>query len=175
MASLALVTAFSLPACQRTTKEEKALRAELRQALHEHSYKKAGELARRLLKLDPQDNGIWDRLVQAEFGERDLACVKQSLDEWQRAVKKPSSNLEEYRGDLAAEQREPSLAVQSWSKVLAVDSKNLRVLEKVARLEKSQRHWAEENSAWTVYIAAQDNALARINRALCARRLHRWK
>ncbi|HXM33314.1 MAG TPA: hypothetical protein VN921_06650 [Chthoniobacterales bacterium] len=174
LASLALVTAFSLPACQRTTKEEKALRAELRQALHEHSYKKAGELARRLLKLDPQDNGIWDRLVQAEFGERDLAGVKQSLDEWQRAVKKPSSNLEEYRGDLAAEQREPSLAVQSWSKVLAVDLKNLRVLEKVARLEKSQRHWAEENSAWTTYIAAQDNALARINRALCAHRLHRW-
>ncbi|MEY2496671.1 MAG: hypothetical protein QOD12_227 [Verrucomicrobiota bacterium] len=174
MAALAIVTAFSLTGCHRASKEEKALRAELRQALHEHSYDKAGELARRLLKLEPQDNGTWDRLIQAEFGKRDLASAKQTLDEWQRVVKKPSSNLDEYRGDLAAEQQEPSLAVQSWSKVLAVDSKNLRVLEKIARLEKSQRHWAEENNAWTAYLAAQDNALARINRALCGRRLHRW-
>jgi tetratricopeptide (TPR) repeat protein len=174
MVLVALVIACSLPACHRTTKEEKALRAELREALHEHSYEKAAGVARRLLKLTPQDNGTWDRLVQAEFGRRDLTIVKQTLDEWQRVVKKPSSNLEEYRGDLAAAQREPSMAVQSWSKVLAVDSKNTRVLEKIARLEKSQQHWMEENSAWTAHIAVQDNALARINRALCARRLHRW-
>ena len=173
-AVLVLVSLFSFPACHRTAKEEKSLRAELRQALHEHSYEKAGELARRLLKLTPQDNGTWDRLVQAEFGKRDFAIVKQTLDEWPRVVKNPSSNLDEYRGDLAAEQREPSLALQSWSKVIAVDPKNLRVLEKIARLEKSQQHWAEENSAWTAHLAVQDNALARISRALCARRLHRW-
>lgn len=174
MVSVALMVVCSLSACHRASKEEKALRADLRQALHERSYEKAAELARRLLKLEPQDNGTWDRLVQAEFGKRDLVIVKQTLDEWQRVVKKPSSNLEEYRGDLAVEHREPSLAVQSWSKVLAVDSKNLRVLEKVARIEKSQQHWAEENSAWTAHLAVQDNAMARINRALCARRLHRW-
>src|SRR5437588_1859161 len=174
IASVVIFAAFSLAACHRTAKEEKALRADLRQALHEHSYDKAADLARRILKLQPKDNGTWDRLVQAEFGKRDLATVKQTLDEWKRAVKKPSPNLEEYRGDLAAEQREPSLAVQSWSKVLAADSKNLRVLEKIARLEKSQQHWAEENSAWTAHLAVQDSAMARINRALCARHLHRW-
>jgi len=174
VALVAIATVFFLPACHRTTKEEKSLRADLRQALHEHSYDKAADLAHRILELQPQDNGTWDRLVQAEFGKRDLATVKQTLDEWQRAVKKPSPNLEEYRGDLAAEQREPSLAVQSWSKVLAADSKNLRVLEKIARLEKSQQHWAEENSAWTAHLAVQDSAMARINRALCARHLHRW-
>jgi tetratricopeptide (TPR) repeat protein len=174
MASLASLALLSLPACHRTTKEEKTLRAELRQALHEHSYEKADDLARRLLKLAPQDNGTWDRLVQAEFGKRDLAGVKQTLDEWQRLVKKPSPNLDEYRGDLAAEQQEPSLAVQSWSKVIVADSKNIRVLEKIARLEKAQRHWTEENTAWTAYLAVQDNALARIGRASCGRRLHRW-
>src|SRR6266436_1760477 len=136
MVPVAIATVLLLPACHRTAKEEKALRADLRQALHEHSYDKAADLARRILKLQPQDNGTWDRLAQAEFGKRDLAAVKQTLDEWRRVVKKPSPNLEEYRGDLAAEQREPSLAVQSWSKALAADSKNLRVLEKIARLEK---------------------------------------
>src|SRR5205814_8226786 len=39
---------------------------------------------------------------------------------------------------------------------------------------KSQQHWAEENSAWTAHLAVLDNAMARISRALCARRLHRW-
>jgi tetratricopeptide (TPR) repeat protein len=167
---------LSLPACQRAaSREEKALRAELRQALHEHAYEKAAELARRHLKLKPQDNGTWDRLVQAQFGLRDFAGAKQSLDEWRRAVPKPSLSLEEYAGDLAALQKEFPSAIQSWARVMVADPKNVRILEKVARLEKTQQHWAEENDAWTAHIAVQDNAIARINRALCRRRLHRWQ
>jgi tetratricopeptide (TPR) repeat protein len=175
--ALLIVTAlFGLPACQRAaSREEKALRAELRQALHEHAYEKAVELARRHLKLKPQDNGTWDRLVQAQFGVRDFTGAKQSLDEWRRAVPKPSLNLEEYAGDLAALQKESALAIQSWAKVIAVEQKNVRILEKIARLEKTQQHWAQENDAWTAHIAVQDNAIARINRALCRRRLHRWQ
>lgn len=175
LALLALVS-LSLPACHRAaSKEEKALRAELRQALHEHAYEKAAELARRHLKLRPQDNGTWDRLVQAQFGMRDFAGAKQSLEEWRRAVPKPSLSLEEYAGDLAALQKDFPLAIQSWAKVIAAEPKNIRVLEKIARLEKTQQHWAEENEAWTAHIAVQENAIARINRALCRRRLHRWQ
>lgn len=174
-ATLVILALFGLPACHRTaSKEEKALRAELRQALHEHAYEKAVELARRHLKLKPQDNGTWDRLVQAQFGLRDFAGAKQSLDEWRRAVPKPSLSLEEYAGDLATLQKDFPLAVQSWAKVIAAEPKNIRVLEKIARLEKTQQHWAQENDAWTAHIAVQDNAIARINRALCRRRLHRW-
>ncbi|PZR70766.1 MAG: hypothetical protein DLM73_17160 [Chthoniobacterales bacterium] len=167
--------AIALPACNRATKEQKALRAELRQALQEHSYAKAADLARRVLKLKPQDEGTWDRLVQAQFGLRDLAGAKQSLEEWRRAIKKPSPNLEEYAGDLAVVQHEPTAALQAWTKVLGIDPKNIRVLEKVARLEHAQRHWPEENDAWTASIKVQDGATARINRALCRRRLHRWQ
>jgi tetratricopeptide (TPR) repeat protein len=174
VALLSLMT-LSLPACQRAaSREEKALRAELRQALHERAYGKAAELARRHLKLKPQDNGTWDRLVQAQFGLRDFTGAKQSLDEWRRAVPKPSLSLEEYAGDLAELQKEFPIAIQSWAKVIAVEPKNVRILEKIARLEKTQQHWAEENDAWTAHIAVQDNAIARINRALCRRRLHRW-
>jgi tetratricopeptide (TPR) repeat protein len=49
------------------------------------------------------------------------------------------------------------------------------VLEKIARLEKTQQHWTEENAAWSAHIELQDNATARVNRALCRRRLHRWQ
>ncbi len=170
------VVMLTVSGCDRAaSREQKALRAELHEALREHSYSKAAELARRILKLNPQDNGSWDRLVQAQFGLRDAAGVKQALDEWRRTVSKPSANLDAYTGDLAFEQHDPAGAVQAWTKVLGAEPKNTRVLEKVARAEKSQQHWAEENAAWTTYIAMQDSATARVNRALCRRRLHRWQ
>lgn len=177
MAALLLLTAvWALPACNRAaSREEKALRAELRETLRERSYEKAAALAQRLLKLKPQDEGTRDRLVQAQFGLRDFAAVKQSLEEWRRTIKKPSPNLEEYTGDVALEEHELSAAVQAWSKVLAADPKNIRVLEKIARAEQAQRHWPEENAAWTSLINAKEDATARINRALCRRRLHRWQ
>ena len=175
-AAFIILALLCLPACDRAaSREEKALQAELRQALHENAYDKAAELARRHLKSKPQDNGSWDRLVQAQFGQRDFAGVKQTLDEWRRTVKDPPPKVDEYTGDVAAEQQEPAVAVESWTKVLAVDRRNTRVLEKVAGLEKLQKHWPEENAAWTTHIAVQDSAVARINRALCRRRLHRWQ
>jgi tetratricopeptide (TPR) repeat protein len=174
--ALIITSLFAFSACNRAaSKEEKALRAELRQALHEHAYEKASELARRHLQLRPQDNGSWDRLVRAQFGLRDAAGVKQALEDWRRNVSKPSSNLEEYTGDLAIEQHDPTGAVQAWTKVLGAEPKNTRVLEKVARAEKIQQHWSEENAAWTTHIEVRDSAMARVNRALCRRRLHRWQ
>jgi tetratricopeptide (TPR) repeat protein len=175
-AAFAIISLVGLPACNRAaSREEKALRAELRQALHDQAYEKAVELARRHLKLRPQDNGTWDRLVRAQFALRDFAGVKQSLDEWRRAVPYPYLTVDEYAGDLAAEQKELSAAVDAWTKVIAVEPNNTGVLEKIARAEKTQKRWAHENEAWTAHIAVQDNAIARINRALCRRRLHRWQ
>lgn len=173
---LCATTLLTLSACDRAaSREQKALRTQLRDALHEKSYEKAAELARRLLKLKPEDEGNWDRLIQAQFGLRDLTAVKQTLEEWGRAVIKPSPKLDEYTGDHAAKVKEPARAVEAWTRLLRVDPKNTRVLEKLARLEKKQQHWAEENGAWTAQIEVQDNAIARINRALCRRRLHRWQ
>ena len=170
------VALSALTGCNRAaSRDEKALRAELQQALHDQAYEKATELARRHLKLKPQDNGTWDRLVRAQFGMRDFAGVKQSLEDWRRAVSKPSINLEKYTGELAAEQKEWPLAVEAWTKVINVEPKNTVVLEKIARAENVQKRWAQEDEAWTAHIAVQDNAIARINRALSRRRLHRWQ
>ena len=110
------VAMLTVSGCHRAaSKERKALRADLREALHEHSYGKAAELAERLLKLNRLDNGSWDRLVQAQFGLRDLAGVQQTLEEWRRTVSKSSPKLDEYTGDLAFEQHAPAGAVQALS------------------------------------------------------------
>jgi tetratricopeptide (TPR) repeat protein len=174
-AACLLAALFGLTGCNRAaSREEKALRAELRQALNDQAYEKAVALARRHLKVKPQDNGTWDRLVRAQFGMRDFAGVKQSLEEWRRAVPKPSLTLDQYTGDLAAEQKEWAFAVEAWTKAIAADPKNIGLLEKIARAEKLQKRWAQENDTWTAHINVQDNAVARINRGLCRRRLHRW-
>jgi tetratricopeptide (TPR) repeat protein len=175
-ASVAIVAAlFALPACHRaTSKEEKALRAELRKAIEEQNYTGAVELARRHLKLKPQDNGTWDRLVRAQFGLRDLPAVSQSLDDWRNTVAEPSLNLDEYAGDYAAAKSDDAWAVAAWKKVADADPKNVRIWEKIARLEKRKQFWTKEETAWTALINTQENAVARINRALCRRRLHRW-
>jgi tetratricopeptide (TPR) repeat protein len=172
---LALAAMVALPACHRPgSKEEKSLRAELGKALNEQSYDRAVELARRHLKLRPQDNGTWDRLVRAQFGLRDLGGVKQSLDDWRKTVRQPTSKLDEYTGDLAAEQKNDAAAIDAWRKAIGTDQKNVQLWEKIARLEKRQHFWMKEDVAWTALLAVQENAVARINRALCRRRMHRW-
>lgn len=169
----ALVVAVTA-GCDHRSKEEKALRVELREALRAQSYEKAVELSRRVLRTSPHDEGIWDRLVTSQFALRDLVGVKTTLRDWRIAATKPSARLSEYTGDLAVEENDAPRALESWSKILAIDPKNLRVQEKVARLEHSQKHWKEENAAWTAAIRVRDNQTARINRALCARHLHHW-
>ena len=102
--TLVIATLLAFSGCDRaSSREQKALRIALNEALREQSYGKAAELSRRLVKLNPQDNGSWDRLVQAQFGLRDIAGAKQTLEEWRRTVTKPSPKLEEYTGDLAVE------------------------------------------------------------------------
>ena len=77
-------------------------------------------------------------------------------------MSKSSPKLDEYTGDLAFAQQDPAGAVQAWTKVLGVEPKNTRVLEKVARAERIQQHWTEENTAWTTYLEVQDSSKARI-------------
>ena len=170
-----MLAALAFAGCgRRANKEEKGLRAELQKAIDQQAYEHAVALARRHLKLRPQDNGTWDRLIRAQFGLNDLAAVSQTLDDWRNTVAEPSLKLDEYAGDYAAAKKDDSWAVAAWKQVTAADPKNIAVWEKIARLEKRQHFWAKEEAAWTALLAAQESAVARINRALCRRRLHRW-
>ena len=172
---LGLILILTTGCTRKIAQEKKQLRVELGEALQKQSYDRAAKLAQQLLKLNQQDNGSWDRLVRAQFGLRDLTGVKQTLEQWRRAVSKASTKLDEYTGDLALEEHDPAGAIQAWTKVLGVEPKNTRLLEKVARAERIQRHWSQEDAAWTTYIKVQDSAMARVHRALCRRRLHRWQ
>ena len=166
---------LALPACHHAgSKEEKALRAQLQKAIDEQAYERAVELARRHLKLRPRDNGTWDRLVRAQFALQDLAAVSQSLDDWRNAVPQAPLKLDEYAGDYAAAKQDDAWAVAAWKRAAEADPKNVRIWEKIARLEKRHHFWTKEDAAWTAVLELRENAVARVNRALCRRRLHRW-
>nr|MBA3609442.1 hypothetical protein [Chthoniobacterales bacterium] len=99
---LVLVLVLGPTACRRSiTEEEKGARAEVRTALQERAFERAVPLARRVLKFAPKDNGAWARLAQAQFGLRDLAGLRRTLEDWRTAVRKTSAKYDEYRGDLA--------------------------------------------------------------------------
>lgn len=163
------------PACtSKKTQEERALRAELRQALRERAYAKALPLAHTVVGFAPRENGSWERLVRAQLGTGDLEGAKQSLEEWRGTVTKRSPKWDEMTGDLAIRQRDSSLALEAWSKALAARPKRARILRKIARTHRAAQRWKEEDAALTRLIELGDNGAERMQRALCRRRLHRW-
>ncbi len=170
-----VLTLAALDACRRgPSAEEKALRAELRKALRERSYEKAATLAQQLVGSSPQDNGAWERLARAQLGKGDTAEAKQTLAQWQAVVRKPGPKFHELTGDVAIRENDHPAALLAWSRALAARPRNVRVLNKVARAHRLQEQWQEEDAMLTLMLEIKDDAGARMARALCRRRQHRW-
>lgn len=173
---LVLVLVLGPTACRRSiTEEEKGARAEVRTALQERAFERAVPLARRVLKFAPKDNGAWARLAQAQFGLRDLAGLRRTLEDWRAAVRKTSAKYDEYRGDLAWAENRPAEALAAWTRAVRPKDRRPRVFIKIARLEQANGRWAEAAAAWTRGMKGRENAKALLNRALCYRHLHSWE
>jgi tetratricopeptide (TPR) repeat protein len=163
------------PGCRRSlSPEEKATRAELRQALREHSYEKAEKLARQVVAQRPRENGAWERLVRAQLGTNDLEAARESLLLWRKAVRRLSPKHDELTGDLAAKEDDHAAAAQAWSRSLTADSSNTRVMHKLARAYRRLNRPADEDAVLTKLLEREDDGAVRMERALCRRRLHRW-
>jgi tetratricopeptide (TPR) repeat protein len=109
------------------------------------------------------------------LGAQDLRALPQTLDEWSRAVKKPSAKYDEYRGDLALAEGREADALAAWRKAVAHGRGKPRVSIKIARLEQANGHWAEAAADWTRGLQDKPGASALINRAICYRHLHNWE
>jgi tetratricopeptide (TPR) repeat protein len=159
---------------RRISKEEENLRRNLRHALALRSYREAELLARRVLQYAPDDNGIWDRLVQAQCGQADYKGAKETFNAWRSSVGKPSSKLDEYIGDVALAEKNAAAALQAWHRLLGTNPHHLRVMTKVARVEQQQHHWIEADTAWTAALREKETAEGFAQRALSRRHLHHW-
>jgi tetratricopeptide (TPR) repeat protein len=159
---------------RRKSPEEKKMRSDLRHALTQRSYHDAELLARQILKVSPNDNGTWDRLVQAQFGAGNLQGAKETLTAWRRSVRNPSAKLNEYTGDVALAENDSNAALQAWHRSLEREPNQFRVLTKVARVKQQQRQWSEADTAWTAALAVKEAPDALAQRAMARRHLHHW-
>lgn len=150
------------------------MRRDLQHALGQHSFREAEILARRLLLLAPNDNGAWDRLVQAQCGQADYKAAKETFARWRATMPKPSPKLDEYIGDVALAENDVAAALQAWHRLLGTNPRNLRVLMKVAHAEERQNHWLEAETAWTAVLEIKETGEGLAQRALCRRHRHRW-
>lgn len=166
---------IALAGCKpQNVREEKALRSQLAHELSHHSYESAIPLARRVIRMAPQDNRVWKKLVEAQIGLHDFEGAKQTLTDWRATVQPLSPQVDEFEGDIAHEEHDLTGALQAWGKAAAGQPNNGRVVEKIALLEQGERRWPQAIVVWDRSIAMKDNATARINRAVCHRRLRQW-
>ena len=58
------------------------------------------ELSRRIVASAPNDFKTWDTLAQTQFETEDLDGLERTLDAWQKAFKRPSAAIEDFRAGL---------------------------------------------------------------------------
>ena len=171
---LIVIATLLFSSCHRKmSPEEKQLRHDLRHALTQHSYREAEILARRLLQFAPNDNGAWDRLVQAQCGQGDYKGTKRTFTDWRSTRARLPRNSTNTSATSPWRRKTPPLpykrGIDCWE-----NPHNLRVLIKVARVEQQQHHWLEADTAWTAALQAKETAEGLTQRALCRRHLHHW-
>ena len=173
--SIWLVCLVALVGCEsEKTREVKMVRKLLAREMRSHSYESAAPLARRLVQLTPADNVAWKRLVQSQIRLHDLDGARKTLADWRTTSKTPLPKMDECDGDIAHAEQDFPKALAAWKKAAAGQPRRHRVFEKIGALQQSRHNWLEANEAWSGAIKAKDTALARINRAICQRRMRRW-
>ncbi len=171
-----LLAALLLLSCQpQNIREEKALRRQLNHEMRHHSFESAIPLARKLIRMAPQDEKVWGVLVQAQIGLHDFDAARVSLGDWRVAIRKPSGKADELEGDILYAEGQPGAALQAWQSAHSLQPKNQRVLAKIGALHQRNQRWSDAIEAWTRSLQIKDNAIARINRAVCYRRLRMWE
>jgi len=72
------------------------------------------ELNRRIVAIAPNDSDAWENIVQGQFEIEDYDRVGETLEAWQKAVKRPPAAIEDFRGDLAVKLKDYANAERHW-------------------------------------------------------------
>ena len=126
-----------------------------------------------MLQYAPDDNGIWDRLVQAQCGQADYKRREKDFHRLAQIGHTPSPKLEEYIGDVALAEKDVG-TLANMASPAGKKPHDLRVLIKVARLEQQQNHWLEAETAWTAVLREKETTEGLVQRAFCRRHLLHW-
>jgi tetratricopeptide (TPR) repeat protein len=153
------------------------LRAQLATAEEAEDKPAIVELSRRIVALTPNDVAAWERIARAQFDLKDFDRCAETLDAWQKAIKQPPAAIEDFRGDLAAKEKNYAEAERHWLAFLArkpsLDDA-AAMYDKLADLSVAQARWIENEKYRSQAIAAKDSPERRVAHATALLRLHRW-
>jgi tetratricopeptide (TPR) repeat protein len=135
------------------------------------------ELSRRVLAIAPTESATWETLVQTQIEAGELDGAVNSLDAWQKAVKRPPAVIEDFRGDIFARHKDYQNAERHWIAFLAkkppaADAAD--TCDKLADLCADQARWKDDVAYRSKAIAAEDTPARRVFRARALLRLHDW-
>ena len=135
------------------------------------------ELSRRILAITPNDPQLWQMLAQTQLETEDLDRLEQTLDAWEKAVKRPASSIEDFRGALAFKRKDYHNAEKHWLAFVSMKprpSDAATGYDNLANLCAEQARWEDHAAYRTKAIAANDSAARRVARACAYLRLHKW-
>jgi tetratricopeptide (TPR) repeat protein len=135
------------------------------------------ELNRRIVAIVPSDSNAWKNIVQGQFEIEDYDRVGETLEAWQKAVKRPPAAIEDFRGDLAVKLKDYANAERHWLAFLArkpSPGDAAAIYDKLADLCTDQSRWADCASYDAKAIAAEDSASRRVAHACVLLRLRQW-
>jgi tetratricopeptide (TPR) repeat protein len=135
------------------------------------------ELSRRILAVTPNDSDVWKTLAQTELETEDLDRLEQTLDAWQKAVRRAPAAIEDFRGDVSFRRKDYQNAERHWLAYLALKpppADAATEYDNLANLCAAQERWEDHASYRTKAITAKDSAARRVSRAIAFLRLRKW-
>jgi tetratricopeptide (TPR) repeat protein len=157
--------------------ELQQLREQLKKAQDAEDKPAIIELSRRIVAVAPNDPGTWDTLAQTQLESEDLDGLERTLGQWQKAVRRPPTAIEDFRAGLCFKRKDYQCAEQHWLAFIASKPPRVDVAtdyDNLAELCAVQARWADHAAYRTKAIVAQDTAARRVLRAVAFLRLHNW-
>jgi tetratricopeptide (TPR) repeat protein len=155
--------------------ELQQLRDQLKKAQEAEDKPAIIELGQRIIAIAPNDSNTWDTLAQTQLESEDLDGLERTLDQWQKAFRRPPAAIEDFRAGLCFKQKDYQCAEQHWLAFIATKPPRADVAtDNLAELCAEQARWADHAAYRTKAIAAQDTAARRVLRAVAFLRLHNW-
>jgi tetratricopeptide (TPR) repeat protein len=157
--------------------ELQQLRDQLKKAQNAEDKPAIIELSRRIVAIAPNDSGTWDTLAQTQLESEEFEGLERTLNEWQKAFRRPPAAIEDFRAGLCFKRKDYQCAEQHWLAFIATKPTRADVAtdyDNLAELCADQSRWADHAAYRTKAIAAQDTAARRVLRAVAFLRLHNW-
>jgi tetratricopeptide (TPR) repeat protein len=135
------------------------------------------ELSRRIIAALPNDSDAWESLASTQLEIEDFDRFAETLDAWEKAVKRPAAAIEDFRGDLSAHQKDYKGAERHYLAFIARKpsaSDIADTYDKLADLCVEEGRWTDNAAYRNKAIAAKDSAARRVDHACALLRLHQW-